>query len=59
MARGRTIKAEVLRGPFDPGGQPDAATGADTPPLDSRSASAAGRSRPAPPGNVQPEIGFY
>ena len=27
MAGRRTIKAEVLRGPFDPGGQPQAATG--------------------------------
>ena len=27
MATSRTIKAEVLRGPFDPGGQPESATG--------------------------------
>ena len=27
MKKRRRIKAEVLRGPFDPGGQPDAATG--------------------------------
>ena len=27
MAKTRTVKAEILRGPFDPGGQPEAATG--------------------------------
>ncbi len=27
MGRGRTIEADVFRGPFDPGGQPDASTG--------------------------------
>ena len=27
MGRGKTIEADVFRGPFDPGGQPDAATG--------------------------------
>ena len=27
MAAKRTIKAEILRGPFDPGGQPVSATG--------------------------------